>query len=77
VGDERALLDLAAGHAADYIDGLPSRPVAAACDLEELRRRLGRPLSASGLPPEDVLNDLVRDVEGGLLGSSGGRSSAG
>lgn len=67
------VLDIAAAHAAGFLDGLSSRPVAATATVGELRRRLAKPLPESGTPAEDVLNELVRDVEGGILGSTGGR----
>lgn len=41
--------------------------------MDELRRRLARPLAQCGTPPEDVINDLVRDTDGGLVGSTAGR----
>jgi len=34
---------------------------------------LSKPLSNQSVPPDQVIADLVRDVEGGLLGSAGGR----
>jgi glutamate/tyrosine decarboxylase-like PLP-dependent enzyme len=47
--------------------------VAATADVAALRSQLLKPLTAEGVSPEQVLEDLVRDVEGGLLGSAGGR----
>jgi glutamate/tyrosine decarboxylase-like PLP-dependent enzyme len=67
------LLACAAAHASAFLDGLDDRPVAALATSDELRSRLGRPLGAAGVPAERVLDDLVRDVEGGLLGSTGPR----
>ena len=67
------VLDVAAAHAATYIYTLGSRPIVAAAGLAELRRRLGKPLPDSGLPDETVIDELVRDTEGGILGSGGGR----
>ncbi|HLW48334.1 MAG TPA: hypothetical protein VKW09_11270 [bacterium] len=34
---------------------------------------MGRPLPETGTDAEEVLRDLVRDVEGGLVGSTTGR----
>ncbi|HET7266344.1 MAG TPA: aminotransferase class V-fold PLP-dependent enzyme [bacterium] len=41
--------------------------------MGELRGRLARPLARWGVPAEDVINDLVRDADGGLVGSTTGR----
>ena len=67
------VLDLAASHAAAYIDSLETRPIAAAAGLTELRRRLGKPLPEEGAPDKAVIDELVRDAEGGVLGSGSGR----
>lgn len=56
-----------------YLASLDSRSVAATVDLATLRRKLGRQLSEDGVPAEQVIADLVADVDGGLLGSAGGR----
>jgi glutamate/tyrosine decarboxylase-like PLP-dependent enzyme len=42
-------------------------------DLNTLRKRLAKPLGDAGIPPEQVVAELAHDVEGGLLGSAGGR----
>jgi hypothetical protein len=36
-------------------------------------KQLHKPLADSGMAPEQVITELVRDVSGGLLGSAGGR----
>jgi len=41
--------------------------------LEALRSRLAKPLAIEGLAPEEVIADLVRDVEDGIMGSASGR----
>ena len=56
-----------------YLASLDTAPVAATADLQTLRRQLGRPLEERGIAAEQVLTDLVRDVEGGIIGSAGGR----
>ena len=38
-----------------------------------LRNRLGKRLDRHGLPPAQVVAELTADVEGGILGSAGGR----
>ena len=66
-------LDTALTHAQAWLDGLNARPVHATADLATLRRRLNKSLPENGLPPEQVIADLVRDAEGGILGCAGGR----
>ncbi len=56
-----------------YLENLDRAPVAANIDLGTLRDRIGRTLQDEEIPPEQVISDLVKDVEGGLLGSAGGR----
>ena len=63
----------AARLAQEFIDGLPSRPVGASADLEELRARLGRPLTDGGEDPRAVIASLAADVEPGLIASAGPR----
>jgi glutamate/tyrosine decarboxylase-like PLP-dependent enzyme len=67
------VLHLTAAHAARYLENLRSRPVAAKASIAELRRRFAGPVPETGLPPETVIDELVRDTEDGLMGSSGGR----
>ncbi|UFZ07063.1 aminotransferase class V-fold PLP-dependent enzyme [Bradyrhizobium ontarionense] len=66
-------LQLALDHALDHLSGSDARPVGATASLDELRARLGRALTDEGVPPHDVIDELVRDVEGGILNSTGGR----
>jgi glutamate/tyrosine decarboxylase-like PLP-dependent enzyme len=67
------VLNVAATHAVKFLEQLPSRPVATTATVEELRRRLGKPLPSAGMAPEKVIDELVRDVEGGILASTSGR----
>ena len=69
----RAALGRAAEHAMVWLDGLDARSVATTATLEELRARLSRPLADCGVPAVQVIDDLVADVEGGILGSQSGR----
>jgi glutamate/tyrosine decarboxylase-like PLP-dependent enzyme len=69
----RSLLEMTAGHATDFLECLESAPVAATATLPELRRALGGPLPQTGLSAEQVIEQLVQDVDGGILGSAGGR----
>jgi glutamate/tyrosine decarboxylase-like PLP-dependent enzyme len=68
-----AVLDDAARLARAHVDGLGERPVGAAAGLDELRERIGRPLSDRGEDPRTVLDELARDVEPGLVASPGPR----
>lgn len=71
--ETRDALQRAADHAVDYLNTLDHASVAATIAAEELRQRLARPLPETGVSAPVVVDDLVRDVQGGLLGSAGGR----
>jgi glutamate/tyrosine decarboxylase-like PLP-dependent enzyme len=66
-------LETAVRRALAFLSGLEQSSVSATRDLADLRATIDKPLSDEGLPPDTVLNELVRDVEGGILGSAGGR----
>src|SRR5690348_14146579 len=67
------VLSLAQHEAFSFLNNLDRAPVGATADVQTLRKQLKKPLANSGLPPEQVITELVRDVSGGLLGSAGGR----
>jgi glutamate/tyrosine decarboxylase-like PLP-dependent enzyme len=67
------VLNLAAAHAARHIETIDARPIAATASFEQLRRQLAKPLPEAPMSAEHVIDDLVRDVEGGILGSASGR----
>jgi glutamate/tyrosine decarboxylase-like PLP-dependent enzyme len=69
----RKTLETALDSALSHLGTLEHDSVAAPVDLYTLRKRLGKPLGDSGIPPEQVVTELVKDVEGGILGSAGGR----
>jgi glutamate/tyrosine decarboxylase-like PLP-dependent enzyme len=69
----REALESAFRYALDYLDGLDSTPVAGNIDRDALRKRFDEPLSDQGIEAAQVVADLVKRVEGGLLGSAGGR----
>ncbi len=73
----RSLLERTSHHAADFLDGLHERPVAATVDAATLRSRLALALGNAGVAPEQVIDDLVEATRGGQLGSAGGGSSPG
>lgn len=70
---DHAALDRAVLHAQAFLDSLDERPVAVTATVQELRSMLDKPLSDNGLAAAEVIDDLARDVEAGLLGSTTGR----
>jgi len=69
----RPALERTLDHALAYLAGLDHAPVAATATLAELRARLALPLPDVGRDPARVIDDLVVDVAGGLIGNAGGR----
>jgi glutamate/tyrosine decarboxylase-like PLP-dependent enzyme len=69
----RKTLETALNGALLHLENLERNAVATSVDLHTLRKRLGKPLPGEGMPPEQVVIELVNDVEGGILGSAGGR----
>jgi glutamate/tyrosine decarboxylase-like PLP-dependent enzyme len=69
----RGALENATRSALAHLEQLDLLPVAATASLAALRSRLGKPLTDDGMPAEQVVADLVRDVDGGIVGSAGGR----
>jgi aromatic-L-amino-acid decarboxylase len=70
---DREALERAIAHSFAHLDGLQSAPVAPRATLEELRRSLGRPLPERGIAGAQVIDELVADAEGGIMGSQSGR----
>ena len=68
-----ALLEKTRDAAIRYLDALPDEPVGATASLDELRERLDRPVPVEPSSADAVIDQLVRDVEGGLHGVAGGR----
>lgn len=66
-------LETAFRGALSYLESLKQAPVATAIDLASLRETLGKRLPELGLPPEQVVSELIQEVHNGLLGSAGGR----
>ena len=66
-------LERAVSHALAHLESLDQLPVCASATLDELRARLDRPLTEQGRDAVTVIDELVRDVAGGILGSAGGR----
>lgn len=66
-------LEIAFQHSLAHLEGLDRTSVAATADLRTLRSQLKKPLQDRGIPAEQVVSELARDVEGGLIGTAGGR----
>ena len=69
----RRVLERTFTHAVDYLEHLDRSSVSATIGLTELRARLARPLAHEGMDAMHVIDELVADVEGGVLGTAGGR----
>ena len=71
--EDRELLEATAGYAADFLDTLADRAVAAAATPDELHARLGGPLPRQGLDARAVIASLAEAAEPGLVGIPSGR----
>jgi hypothetical protein len=69
----RRLLEETAGLAADYLEGLPERPVGWSASVDALRARLGGALPDAPVDPRQVVADLAAAADPGLVASSSGR----
>ncbi len=73
MSDERRVLSRASDLAVDYLAALDAASVATTTPLAELRRRFAEPLQREARDPVAVVEELARGVEGGILGTAGGR----
>jgi aromatic-L-amino-acid decarboxylase len=73
LNSDRTALERAAEHAFAWLEGLDTRPVATTASVAQMRQRLARPLADAGVDPVQVIDDLVADTAGGILGSQSGR----
>jgi glutamate/tyrosine decarboxylase-like PLP-dependent enzyme len=71
--DFRNALNIAFNQSISHLEHLDESSVAATADAPTLRRQIDKPLGEQGLPPAQVIEELVHGVQGGLLGSAGGR----
>jgi glutamate/tyrosine decarboxylase-like PLP-dependent enzyme len=71
--DRRTLLRQTAELAADFLDGLPGRPVHAVAGHDELLAAFGGPLPERGEASGEVVSELARIADPGLIGSAGPR----
>ena len=66
-------LKRAAELAGAYIESFDTEKVSEETDPDALRARLCKELTADGLPPLQVIDELAEDAKAGLLNSAGGR----
>jgi glutamate/tyrosine decarboxylase-like PLP-dependent enzyme len=71
--DFQPALETAVHHALEYLRNVDKRPVGPTASLETLRRRLCKEWNQDPVSAESVVNDLVRDIEGGLNNSVNAR----
>src|ERR671919_87699 len=67
------LVQQAAGIISDFVDGLPERRVGATATIEELRAALGGPLPEDPAEPSDVIAELAKNADPGLVATAGPR----
>ena len=70
---DRALLQRTAEIASDFLETLDERPVAPTLGRDALLAALGGPLPESGKPAMEVIEDLVRSADAGVVGMAGPR----
>jgi glutamate/tyrosine decarboxylase-like PLP-dependent enzyme len=70
---ERELLRRTAEIAADFVESLDRRPVWPSATVEELRTALGGPLPKHPVDPLDVIEELAREGERGVVAIPSGR----
>jgi glutamate/tyrosine decarboxylase-like PLP-dependent enzyme len=66
-------LNSALDRALEYLTHLDKNPVGPTASLEELRARLCKQWNNKGIPAEQVVDELARDIEGGLNNSPNAR----
>src|SRR5207247_6777899 len=71
--DVRALLQLTADLAADFLDSLDERPVFPHVSVDELRSALRVPLPDEPMDPQQVVEELAAAAEPGLVAMPSGR----
>jgi glutamate/tyrosine decarboxylase-like PLP-dependent enzyme len=73
MSERDALLHRTAEIAAEFIDGLPTRPVGRPVDLAALREALDGPLPDGPSDPEGVIEALARGADPGVIATAGPR----
>jgi glutamate/tyrosine decarboxylase-like PLP-dependent enzyme len=70
---ERELLRRTAEIAGDFVESLERRPVWPSATVEELRAALGGPLQDHPIDALDVIEELAREADPGVVAMAGGR----
>lgn len=70
---DRDLLATTAGLATDFLASLPDRPVFPSADSRTLRAGIDSRLPEDGLPPPQVIEELARGADPGVVGTAGPR----
>ena len=73
MSDERGLLHRTADLAADYLESLDERPVFPDVSVDDLAAALGGPLPEQPSDPLDVVEEMARAVEPGVVATAGPR----
>lgn len=71
--DYSVVLNNTLKYAMEFLNKIDYDNVCATKSFEELRGNLKKPLNTESEPADKVISELVKDVNGGLLGSAGGR----
>jgi glutamate/tyrosine decarboxylase-like PLP-dependent enzyme len=69
----RPALERALNHSMAHLDNLEHNPVGAVANLHSLREHLVKPLNSESMAAEQVIDELVNDTAGGIVGSAGSR----
>jgi glutamate/tyrosine decarboxylase-like PLP-dependent enzyme len=67
------VLDRATARSMEWIESLPTRPVAPSANVDAMKRVFGRPLQDEELDPVDVVEELATLAEPGLMAMPSGR----
>jgi glutamate/tyrosine decarboxylase-like PLP-dependent enzyme len=73
MNDERKILERVLEEATGFLDGLPSRRVAARTDVEGVATALRGPLPDEGAEPLEVIEELIAGAEPGVVAMPSGR----
>jgi glutamate/tyrosine decarboxylase-like PLP-dependent enzyme len=71
--DRYAALDVAVGHARQWLASLPDRPVPAQASVAELAAVFGGPLPEDAADPVEVIDALACEAQHGLVSMGSGR----
>lgn len=66
-------LEAAVAHAEEYLANLADRPVGWTATVDELRSALGGDLPEQPIPADQVITEMVKGMDGGIVGTSSPR----